>query len=214
MPQHRTFTTPRERLDAPTRREQVIKAIEDGACTLAEIAGPLGVTRQRVDQIIANQLGSRREWARAMLKANREAARGVTAFGQTKTVARWAADARAGVARDVIRRRLLAGWDAEEAIATPPGARPDKSPVLSEAEATQLRDLAALARTTRLNMPPDAPERLAAHERDRLVREYVERGVRGAHMAEVCGVGLGTVHSWLSWSGWRQGPRYKQVEEG
>jgi hypothetical protein len=44
----------------------------------------------------------------------------VTAFGETKTLAGWAADPRCGVAVTGLRRRLdVLGWEPERAIATP-----------------------------------------------------------------------------------------------
>lgn len=202
-------------LNAPTRRQQVIKAIEDGAATLQEVADAVGVTRQRVEQIVNDQLGSKREWAQQKLKDNRRASRGITAWGETKLLADWATDARAVVPRELIRQRVKAGWEPQEAITTPTGARPDPHPKLTEAEAQELAQLARLASTVNLGMPPDAAERVAALERDRLVRVYIGRGMRCRHLAEVCGVGLGTVYAWSSYGkgGWRGESRYKQQEE-
>ncbi|MFF4543629.1 hypothetical protein ACFY1J_05190 [Streptomyces sp. NPDC001406] len=43
----------------------------------------------------------------------------IRAFGETKTAAEWARDDRCVVQREVLRRRMYDGWDAEEAITTP-----------------------------------------------------------------------------------------------
>ena len=43
----------------------------------------------------------------------------VSAFGENRTVARWAADERCVVSEGVLARRIHAGWAAEEAITTP-----------------------------------------------------------------------------------------------
>ncbi len=43
----------------------------------------------------------------------------ISAFGESKTAANWAADDRCVVSKGVLERRLCAGWDPEKAITTP-----------------------------------------------------------------------------------------------
>lgn len=43
---------------------------------------------------------------------------GIKAFGERKSAAEWARDARCEVTRDVLRRRLHEGWAPEEALVT------------------------------------------------------------------------------------------------
>ncbi|MBZ3904408.1 hypothetical protein [Streptomyces griseiscabiei] len=47
----------------------------------------------------------------------------VTAFGETKPLSHWAVDARAACAYATLRRRLLQGWDPEQAITQEPHER-------------------------------------------------------------------------------------------
>ncbi|GAA1937907.1 hypothetical protein [Amycolatopsis minnesotensis] len=47
----------------------------------------------------------------------------VTAFGETKPLYRWAVDARANCSTTTLRKRILAGWDPEQAIIEEPDSR-------------------------------------------------------------------------------------------
>jgi CRISPR type I-E-associated protein CasA/Cse1 len=54
--------------------------------------------------------------------------RTLTAFGESKPIAEWAADPRCGVTEATLRKRLSDGWPQEAAITTPKGrTRPDPS---------------------------------------------------------------------------------------
>jgi transcriptional regulator with XRE-family HTH domain len=196
----------RQPITLPDRRQQVIDALEGGAYTYQQIADEMGVTRQRVDQIMRTRMGSMTVWALRKLAENKKSAAGITAFGETKPRSAWAADPRCPVTTQTISQRIRKGWPPEEAIATPIGARPPRWVEITAQERAELLDLLARAEGVRFNYPPNHPARQAAHERDRLVREMVNRGVRGRQIAEAAGVKVGTVHQWLSFTS--RGARY------
>ena len=69
--------------------------------------------------------------------------RRVAAFGETKTVAEWAADARARVGAEAILARLDGGMSPEEAIGRPPERPQGKHGlILAFGERKSLRDWA------------------------------------------------------------------------
>lgn len=193
----------------PTTRQRVIRALEDGAATCKEIADGLGLTRQRVDQVIRLELGSQKAWAYDKLRENLAARDGVVAFGETKMVADWAQDPRCTVTAQLIAQRMRHGWSAEDAISFAIG-QPRPKPQIADADRERLLELCGKARRVTFNMAPDHPARLAAHERDELVRELVNQKITVKAIAEVVGVTRSAVHQWLNFTGYRREEgRYK-----
>jgi hypothetical protein len=59
-------------------------------------------------------------WATMSVQGNnRRSCKFVSAFGESKTVANWTRDRRCSVRPDVLGRRLLTGWNVEDAITRP-----------------------------------------------------------------------------------------------
>jgi transcriptional regulator with XRE-family HTH domain len=193
------------------RHAEVYAAIAAGDTTLAEIAVRMGVTRQYIDQIVRKLPQTKQLDLDLALQANRIARNGVTAWGETKTREHWLRDPRCQVSGPTLRRRLDEGWVPEEAIAHPPtpgSVRPSREHPVPAEVAVQLGKLIDRARGVTFNMPADHPARVAALERDVLVRDLAAQGYSHRELARVAGVTIYAVRLWVRYAG--QGrSRYK-----
>jgi hypothetical protein len=186
------------RITARTRElhAEIRAAIIEGDTTLDEIGGALGFTREYIRQLINTMPDSGA--LRVRMHANRGARDGINAFGERKTPADWARDPRCHVPLHLLTQRLRHGWDPQEAISAPPGARAKKT--LTDEQASELAALASRASRVRGNHPADHPDRLAALHRDQLVRQYQQSGVTAQEIANRIGAKLGTVTLWLGYT--------------
>lgn len=183
--------------------ELVAVLLDDSEVTSTRKLGEkLGITGEYVRQLVETLPYLERTRVRDLLEQNRARAHGVEAFGELKTVAAWSQDPRCRVTRITLHGRLYHGWDVEEAITTPllpaGGDRPSKLPPdIPTGTVYHLRDLCAAASLVRGGTSMDSPNRAAALERDKLVRELVDAGHTAQQIADETGYSLPAVRLWL-----------------